>query len=138
MWWPIISEIWGLHLYDRFYGSKSMDQRIENSIPFFEFGFLAKLAKLINFGMHSNMMGKICYLAVWRLTYVGTLGLDSDFKTWSTSTTSELYLIRLRHWNLFQVALTVLAVWQTVLEWNVVSSRVLWLLSPPRKDCRPK
>ena len=125
--------LWNLSI--TLYGSKSMDQWVENLTPFFAFEFLAKLAKFINFGMHSNMMRKICYLAAWRLTYVG---FDSDFKTWSTSTTSELYLIRLRHLNLFQVALTVLAVWQTVLEWNVVSSRVLWLLSPPRKDCRLK
>ena len=127
-----ITLIWPF-LWFKVFGSKGRKLN-----PVFWVRVFGKLAKLINFGMHSNMMGKICYLAVWRLTYVGTLGLDSDFKTWSTSTTSELYLIRLRHWNLFQVALTVLAVWQTVLEWNVVSSRVLWLLSPPRKDCRPK
>ena len=82
---------------------------------------------------------KTLTIKVWRMSrHVGALRLDIDFKTWSSSSTSELYLIRIRLWNLFKVALTVLAVWQTVLEWNVVSSRVFWLLSPSRKDCRLK
>ena len=49
--------LWNLSI--TLYGSKSMDQWVENLTPFFAFEFLAKLAKFINFGMHSIWMIQI-------------------------------------------------------------------------------